>query len=150
MSIKSFLSKIWASIKNLFDGMDLELKNAIHISIVIVENIKKFVDSPDIDILTALIPGDVDDRIKNVLRTQLPVILTELKLADDCMGITDADEITKCTIKTLQGLTGDVQNAFLHSLSTLIAATLADGKLTWSDGVYLSEWYYQHVYKTSV
>lgn len=150
MSLKSFLAKIWSTIKSLFDGMESELKTAIYISVLIVENIKKFIDSPGADILTALIPGDIDDKIKDLLRDKLPVILTELKLADNCLELTDQNEITACAIKTLQGLSDNVQSAFLHSLSVLIAEVIADGKLTWSDGVYLSEWYYQHKYKTTV
>ena len=150
MSLKSFLAKIWSTIKSLFDGMESELKTAIHISVLVVENIKKFIDSPGADIFTMLIPGDVDDKIKDLLRNKLPVILTELKLADSCLQLTDQNEITACAIKTLQGLGDNVKSAFLHSLSVLIAEVIADGKLTWSDGVYLSEWYYQHAYKTSV
>lgn len=149
MSLKSFLSKIWKAIKNLFNGIDQELKTAIHISVLIVENIKKFVDSPDADIISAIIPGTVDDQIKDLLRVKLPLILTELKLADSCSKLTNADEVTACAIKTLQELNGNTQNAFLHSLSVIITNVIADGKLTWTDSVYLSEWYYQQLYKTS-
>jgi hypothetical protein len=148
MSLKTFLSKIWAGIKALFDGMPAELKNAIHIGVLVTESIKKFVDSPVADVLTVLIPGDVDDRIKDLLRVKLPFILTELKLADGCAGLTDPAEITRCAVIVLQSLDGNVQSAFLHNLSILVAQVAADGKLSWSDGVYLLEWYYQHQYKT--
>lgn len=147
MSLKSFLSKIWTSIKSLFDGLPAEFKTAINIGVVITDNIKKFVDSPAADVLTLLIPGDIDDKIKDLLRAKLPVILTELKLADSCAGLTDPNEITACAIKVLQGLTGDIQSAFFHNLSILVAQVAADGKLSWSDGVYILEWYYQHQYE---
>lgn len=147
MSIKSFLSKIWGSIKLLFDGMPHKLRAAIHIGVLVTENIKTFTDSPAADILTALIPGSVDDGIKMLLRAQLPAILTELKLADQCAGLTDPAEITACAIKVLQSMDSNIQSAFLHNLSILVAQVAADGKLTWGDGVYLLEWYYQHEYK---
>lgn len=149
MSLQSFLSKIWAEIKALFDGIPSELKTAIHIGVIITENIKNFVDSPAADVLTAIIPGDIDDKIKNWLRAKLPAILTELKLADSCSGLTDPSAITACAVKVLQGLDKDIQSSFLHSLSVLVSQVAADGKLTWSDGVYLLEWYYQHEYKTA-
>jgi len=149
MSLKSFLAGIWAGIKSLFDGMPAELKTAIHIGVVVTENVKQFVDSPAVDILTTLIPGDIDDAIKKLLRAKLPTILTELKLADSCAGLTDPAEITACAVKILQGLDGDVQSAFVHNLSIMVAQVAADGKLSWSDGVYLLEWYYQHEYKTA-
>lgn len=149
MSLKSFLSKIWASIKLLFNGLPSDLKSAIHIGVIITENIKKFVDSPLADILTVLIPGDVDDKIKELLRGKLPIILAELKLTDNCDNLTDSQSITSCAIKTIQSLDGNIQSAFLHSISVLVAQVASDGKLTWSDGVYLLEWYYQYNYKVS-
>ena len=147
MSLKSFLSKLWADIKNLFDGIPSELNTAIHIGVVVTEGLKTFVDSPAVDVLTAIIPGDIDDDLKNLLRAKLPQILAELKLADSCSGLTDPSQITSCALKVLQGLDGDVSSAFLHSLSILIAQVAADGKLTWSDGAYILEWYYQNEYK---
>jgi len=149
MSLKSFLAKIWALIKSLFDDMPAKLKTAIHIGVVVTENIKKFTDSPGADILTAIIPGDIDDEIKLLLRQKLPVVLAELKLADNCGNITDPEAILSCAVKVLQDLDGDVKSAFLHNLSIMMAQAAADGKLTWSDGVYLLQWYYQHQYKNA-
>ncbi|MGN6639062.1 MAG: hypothetical protein ACTHJ8_09145, partial [Mucilaginibacter sp.] len=117
MSLQSFLSRIWNEIKSLFDGIPSDLKTAVHIGVIVTENIKNFVDSPTADVLTAIIPGNIDDDVKNWLRAKLPEILTELKLADSCNGLTDPSQITACAIKVLQGLDGDVKSAFLHNLS---------------------------------
>ncbi len=149
MSLQTFLTKIWNQVKELFNGIPAELKTAIHIGVLVTENIKNFVDSPTADVLTAIIPGDIDDDIKNWLRAKLPAILTELKLADSCGTLTNPGEITACAVKVLQGLDGDIKSAFLHNLSILIAQVASDGKLTWSDGVYILEWYYQHEFKTA-
>lgn len=149
MSLQTFLTKIWTEVKSLFAGMPSELKTAIHIGVQVTQNIKTFVDSQAADVLTAIIPGDIDDEIKNWLRAKLPQILTELKLADSCSGLTDPAAITQCAVKVLQGLDADVQAPFLHSLSVLIAQVAADGKLTWSDGVYLLQWYYEHEYQAT-
>jgi hypothetical protein len=147
MSLKTFITKIWAEIKSLFNGIPSALQTAIHIGVIVTEGIKTFVDSPEADVLTAIIPGSIDDEIKNWLRAKLPEILTELKLADSCGGLTDPAQITACAIKALQSLDGDVQNSFLHTISILVAQVATDGKLSWSDGVYLLEWYYQNEYK---
>lgn len=148
MSLKSFINKLWTEIKNFFDGIPTELKTAIHIGVVVTEGLKTFVDSPAADVLTTIIPGNIDDDLKYLLRVKLPKILTELKLADSCGGLTDPSLITECAVKVLQGLDGDISSAFLHSLSILIAQVVAgDGKLKWSDAVYVLEWYYQNDYK---
>jgi hypothetical protein len=114
---------------------------------VVTENVKKFVDSPGADILTAIIPTEVDDVIKARLRANLPKILTELKLADKCGQLTDPSEIVKCAVQTLQQIEGDFKSAFLHDLSILIAQVASDGKLDWKDGTYILQWYYTHKFK---
>jgi len=149
MSLKTIITKIWAEVEALFNGFPAEMKTAIHIGVVVTENVKSFVDSPAADILTVLIPGDIDDEIKNGLRAKLPAVLTELKLADSCRGLTDPQQVTACAIKVLRGLDGDIKSAFLHNLSIFIAQIASNGKLTWADGVTILEWYYQNKYKTA-
>jgi len=149
MSLKTVINKIWDEIAAIFNGFPAEMKTSIHIGVVVTENIKTFVDSPAADILTKLIPGYIDDDIKNWLRAKLPTILTELKLADSCAGPTDPQQITTCAVKVLQGLDGDVKSAFLHNLSIFVAQIASNGKLTWADGVAILEWYYQNEYKTA-
>jgi hypothetical protein len=144
MSLGTFLKKILQGIKKLFEGLKPELKKAIEIGVNIVEKIKDFVASPGADVITMLIPGDVDDKIKEKLREVLPKIFAEMKLVESCAGETDPNKIVECGIKTLQQISGDFQSAFLHDLSILIAQVAADGKLTWSDAVYILQWYYEH------
>lgn len=70
------------------------------LGVLVTENIKNFVDSPVADVLTAIIPGDIDDEIKNWLRAKLPTILAELKLADSCSALTDPTEIHRTRSKS--------------------------------------------------
>jgi len=147
MSFGNVLKKIWGGIRNIFNDLPDDLKNAIHIGVVVTENVKNFVDSGNADILTAIIPGEVDDLIKARLRANLPKILTELKLADKCAGLTDTSAIVKCAIDTLQQTEGDFKSAFLHDLSILVAQVASDGKLDWKDGTYILQWYYTHKFK---
>lgn len=145
--MNKFLSNLWQKIKLFFNGIPAHLKAAVHIGVAVTENIKLFVDSPVTDIITALIPGDVDDKVKNLIRTALPGILIQLKLADKCANENDPQKTTTCAIKIIQELKGDIKNAFLHNLSILISQVAADGKLTWKDGAYIMEWYYQQHFK---
>jgi hypothetical protein len=147
MSIISFLARIWNSIRSLFNKLPFTFKNAVRIGVSITENMKNFIESPLTDVLTAIIPGDIDDKIKQVLRAGLPIILTDLKLAKDAGTITDPQEITRCAIRALQELDGQIKNAYLHNLAVLVAQLAADGNLSWSDGVCIVEWYYQQHYK---
>ncbi|NCD70786.1 hypothetical protein [Mucilaginibacter agri] len=150
MSLTSFLSKIWSGIKSIFDKLPYELQSAAHIAVVITQNIKNFTDSPAADILTLLIPGDIDNKIKDWLRAKLPEVLTALRLVDSISALKDPDEITAAAVKTIQNLDPNVQNAFMHDLSVLIAQEISKAQnntLKWSDAIYIIEWYYQHKYK---
>lgn len=149
MSLQSLLAKIINEVKNLFSHMPSELQLAVHVGVTVAENLKSFVNSPAADILTAIIPGTLDDSIVAALRTALPKILIELKLVDSTYNLTDPAQITEAAMKVLQDMDGDIKSAFLHDISILIAQVTADGKLTWSDAVYLLEWYYKNKYQVT-
>lgn len=147
MSIKSLLKKIWLTIQSLFDNFPASVKDAVHVGVTLTQNLKNYVDSPMADILTAIIPGNLDDKIKLALRAGIPIILFNLKLADQCGKSNDPEEITKCAINQLQSMSGEIKSSFLHSFSVLVTQLLSDGKISWSDGVCIVEWYYKQKLK---
>jgi len=149
MSLGKFLAHIWDAIKKLFEGLPEEFKNAIHIGVAVVEKIKEAVDSPVADIITAIIPTDIDDNIKQKLRDALPKILAQLQLAENCADLTNTADIVRCAIETLKGMEGDIKSAFWHDIAVLVAQVASDGKLSWSDGVYVLQYYYEHKFKNS-
>lgn len=149
MSLQTFLVKIWLSIENFFSGIMPELKTAVHVGVQVTEAIKTFdTNNPEAaDILTALIPGSLDDTIKAKIREELPKVVVELKLVDATLGLTDPNAIMLAAVRFIQQLDGDYSNAFLHDISIIVSKVAADGKLTWSDAVYLLQWYYDHKFK---
>ena len=149
MSLKTFLQKILDQIKSLFNNMPNEIAIALKIGITITENIKNFVDSPIADVLTIIIPGDIDDMVRSKLRLSLPVVLTELKLVESSLNLTQQNAITSAAIETIKTMDKTIKSGVLHQLSILITQVAADGKLSWSDGVYLSQWYYENKFKTA-
>lgn len=56
----------------LFNKVPDDVKEKISVGIRVVELLKKFVDSPTADLVTAIIPGDLDDNVKVWLRNFLP------------------------------------------------------------------------------
>lgn len=145
-----FLSKLLKSIGEFFSrlwhGLLPELKAAIHVGVVITNAVKEFdLNNPAIvDIITSLIPGNLDNKIVAKIREALPKICIELKLVDATLGLTDPQEIVKAAIKTMQQLSGDYKSAFLNSFSIIVAQVAADGKLDWNDAAYLLKWYYDN------
>lgn len=149
MSLKTFFKKIGDFFARLFKSLAKELQKAVSIGVEVTEAIKKFDEKNPMvaDILTSIIPGDVDDRIKERMRVMLPKIVIELRLVDSAKGLTDPDEIMLAAVKVIQQLDGDYKSAFLHNFSILAAQAASDGKLSWSDAVYLMEWYYRNKFK---
>jgi len=118
--MKALLSKIKSFIVKLFATVEVYLP----IGIDIVNKLKKFIDSPTADIITAIIPGTVDDAVKIWLRQYLPEILkkfgeleTIIKLPDAALNqvyLGIATEINK-------GLINDLTNEKVSFSKTLIA-----------------------------
>jgi len=62
----------WQSFaKKLFNKIPDDVVEKITIGIRIVQLFKKFIESPTADLVTAIIPGDLDDKIKEHLRKYL-------------------------------------------------------------------------------
>ncbi len=144
MSLKSFLNSIGHFFEKIFKGLKKPAKLAIHWGVLITENIKNFVDSEAADVLTSIIPGTLDDKIKEKLRTAIPEILVKLKLADECADETDPQKLTACAIKVLQAIEKPFRNDFLDALAVQIGIVAADGKLTWDEAKSVLKWYYDH------
>lgn len=62
--MKKFFEKIWAFIKVLFSNPEQWIADNVLPSIELVEAIKRVVNNPLADILTAIIPGHWDDLLK--------------------------------------------------------------------------------------
>ncbi|MBE9584221.1 hypothetical protein IM792_07155 [Mucilaginibacter sp. JRF] len=143
--MKKIINSIINFIKNLFSNMSADLKKAIEIGVIVTENLKAIIDLPVVDALTAVIPGEIDDKLKLWLRQALPQILIRLKLA-----VSDDEDAIITASVDLNKMDTDVRNAYLHSISILCAQAASDNKLNWSDGVYLLEWYYKNKYKSLI
>jgi hypothetical protein len=149
MSLRIFLRHMWLSIKNLFDKVEAEVKKDVVVAITVVQQVKAVVDSPVADIVTALIPGNVDDQIKARLREILPKLILELSLVESVTDIEDQNERLQVILDKLKLSSDAVKNAFYHSLASIILEKLSDGKLSWSDAVAISEYYYQNKVKAA-
>ena len=133
-----FLTKLWERIKALYLSLKPETKRAIAISIEVTTRLNNFVNSTEADILTALIPGNADDRIKENLRIILPEVLKELRLADSSMQ--SSDTIIRHAISKIDQLSGDAKSGFLHLIAVMIARKL--NNISWSDAVATVEYKY--------
>jgi hypothetical protein len=152
--MKKIINSVLTWVTHLFKGLTPALKKAVHIGVVITDAIKTFDTANPLaaDIVTAIIPGDLDDKVKERLRANLPKIVIQLKLVDATLGLTNPGEILIAASKMLQQITSDwsIREGFLNNLSIVIAQVASDGKLTWNDAAYLLKWYYDNEYQKQV
>jgi hypothetical protein len=146
-SVKKMLQSIWALFKKWFSVAEQSVKDNIHVAVVIVDNLKKFIDNPVGDFLLSVvdekIPGNLTEKVKETL----PKVLLALHIIDDCKDLEEEDAL-KCVSLRLQGLADETKDAVYHSLAVSLAKALSDGKLSFSDCIALVEWYYRtHVKK---
>lgn len=144
--MKKVIQVIIAFVAKLIGQLPPILKKAVPIGITITDSIKNFdLKNPQVaDILTAIIPGDLDDKIKAVLRASLPKIVVELRLVQATEGLTDPNEIMKAAITVLQQIDSDysIRPGFLNNLAIVISQVVADGKLDWNDAAYLIKYFF--------
>lgn len=133
--------------KKMFASINEEAKILIPAVIAVTNKWKEFIDSPVADLLTAIIPGNLDDNIKNKLREKLPGVLEKLQLAYVIANISDPNEQLKAILDILKLSSDEAKNAFYHEFSYTFLEAVSDGKVTMSEAKVLAEMVYQYKYK---
>jgi len=155
MSLKSFLSKIVNFIAGIWNSANKEIKKIVPIAIDIVNAIKEVNESTTGDVLeliiTKAIPSNLDDilvkKIRVKLKEYLPKIILALDLTKEIDNIGDENEQIKKILSLINLSDDDTKNKNYQAFSSLIIGCLSDGKLTWSESVVISEYYYTKIYK---
>lgn len=148
MSLKKFIQRIWNGIKDLFHKLEKELKELVPVVIGVIQNIKLIEDSHLPDLITALIPGGLDDKLNEKLRAAIPKAILSLEVIAGINDIEDPNEKILAIINKIKLSNSDAKDMFYHGLASKIMEVISDGKFSWSDATAVAEWYYQHQFKT--
>lgn len=120
--MKKFFRRIVQFIKTLFTNVDEWIHEHIQPSIETVQRIKGLMDNPAWDVLTAVIPGDLDDKIKEKIRTSLDKAIVTLAPIPDIINEPDmALKIAKL-IEWIKSLSPSLQKGALLRLASEMAA----------------------------
>ena len=146
-----WFEKLKAWIRKTFNKVNEQLKIIIPIGIEIVENMKKFVDSPTADVLTSIIPGTVDDQIADLLRKVLPKILLKLRDWKELQDITDEQERLRQIIIEIgtgaKGILSKVErDAFKLEIASQTNAELAGISAAQSKIATLTAYHYPEIF----
>lgn len=141
---KRLFSGLSRFLRKLFARARVLAETVIPVGIDVVENLKLLLDSPITPLITTLIPGQVDDVIAEKIREALPKILLNLKIADECTKMQSNDAIIQCAIKHLKAYHPTARKAYYLNIASMLSEALADGKLTWSEIVLLTQYTYDN------
>lgn len=144
----SFLKNLWHSIKSLFEGLRVKSKVWVHLAIIVMQNVKMVMDSPVPDVLTSIVPGEADDKIKGLVRLWIPKVLLELNMMEVVANITDVNEQLNAILAKIKLSSQETKNIFWHGLGSLLIEKFSDGKFTWADSVAVAQYYYDHILDT--
>lgn len=139
--------KILRFIANIFKGFKAEVKHLVLIAISIVEAVKSVIDGPVDDVVLSIIekviPGDADDvlieKIKNAVKSALPVILERLLKIKEIANIEDSESRMKVIIEEIKKLDTIDKDILCHNAAFLLIQELGEGQISWSQSILASE-----------
>lgn len=155
MKLKLFLAQIWDFISGIWKKASNEVKKIAPIAVKSVEVLKSINESFAGDVIetviTSIIPGKADDvfiaMLRQKLRVILPKVILNLNIGNAIANIGDPKEQLKAIVLAINMSSDETKNIYYHSLCVLILEALADGKLSFSESVQISEYYYTNIYK---
>lgn len=148
---KTFFGKIfggfWDTVKSVFKKADHTL---LEIAIKVTNTVKDALNSGFVDIITKLIPGDIDNKFVDLLKLEVPKILAAellLKALPEATTETDAQAIGKQLLDAFGGLSDTDKEEFYTSVAAkifiFINAHKNGEKVTFGQAAQLVEGAYQ-------
>lgn len=120
-------NKVKTHLKSLLRQFDNYIDNYIDTALSITIQLQKLLTSPVADIITAIIPGNLDEAIRQQLINALARAAEALSIAETCKQYTDINAKLQCFVQQLQQKDPQLQEAILQKLASLVAGNL-DGQ----------------------
>lgn len=119
--MKKFFRRIVQFLKTLFTNVDAWIHEHIQPSIETVQRLKVVMDNPVIDAITALIPGDLDDKIKARIRTSLDTAIVKLAPLPEIINEQDPTQKILKLIAWIKSLSPSLQKGAMLRLASEMA-----------------------------
>lgn len=114
-------------------------------AITIVNNIKNALASPVAVLITDLIPGTLDDAIREKLVSDLPVLVSGLTFANSFLKGSDKSTQINALLANIKFSDDADLNALWHTLAARILMIIS-GNVSWTNAVMAVEYYFTHIF----
>ena len=106
-----------------------ELRDFSDKSLQVTYGIKKVLENPVADVITAIIPGDFDDKLRKQILVHINNTLPYLIIVSECKDKGDVNEMLKCWVEKLRQQPAHTRNALLIKFAALLTAAQDGNKL---------------------
>lgn len=146
--MKKFFRRLIDFVKGKYqDLFELFRKNS-EVAVKVTYALKSAVESPVVDIITDIIPGDLDDKIHEKLRFIVPIVAQKLAIAHGILkeSETNSNAIT-AIVEYLRSpeVNVGVRASFWIMFSGELNKALSDDKMTLAEAVALAQLVYSEI-----
>ena len=144
----NFFKRITNWFVSKFDQLLDKFRQESDVAVKITDKIKNIVldTRPYIDILTDIIPGDLDDKIHDKIVDIVPKVAEKVAIANGILKANDKNsDALGAVIEYLKNTYPGVQQSFWIVFSGELNVALSDGKLSLSEGISLAQYVYQEI-----
>lgn len=144
--MKNVFKQIVNWVKGNLGNVLNQFKDTSNTAVLIVGKIKSIVESEVVDVAVDLIPGQIDNLIVDKARLIIPIVIKKLSLASGIIqeSNTNSEAVAKF-VEHLRSLNPEGRKAFWVTLAAELNIALSDGKLTFAEGVILTQLIYKEL-----
>jgi len=130
-------------------GMALhKFKEHADLAVSITERIKVILESPVVDVITFLIPGDVDDKIVKKLREILPIVFMKVAIATNIIKKNELpSDIIAEVLEYLKECDKGQKATFWIQFAAQLNRALVDSRINLNEAIILSQLIYKERFK---
>jgi hypothetical protein len=143
-----FITKIGSLLKKVFSGAYDLLQDKGYIAVLVTNNLKSIIQSPVIDIITAVIPGEIDNLIASKLRVFLPKVAFKVAMVHGVISTHERPSVAlKILFEHLGTLSKSEQTKFWIDFAAELNLNLEDGNLSIHESIKRTQDLYKKFFK---
>ena len=147
--MKKVLKRILDFAKSKYQKLFNLLRINSEIAVKVTSKLKEIVESPITDIITDLIPGDIDDKIHEKLKIIIPKVAFKVAIAHGILSVEtkDSDALGLIIEHLKKEVNPGLKVSFWVMFSGELNKALADDKITLAEAIGLSQLIYSEMKK---
>lgn len=124
-----FCQKLRNKIKVALRQFDKYIEEHVETALAVTTRIKNILSSPVANIITAIIPGEIDNIVRVQVLYALDKAIAVFSIVEQCKEYSALEEKLNCFLTELRQRDPNLQDAILQKLASLLAGELDGNRL---------------------